>query len=312
MKLSKPLSLGLTAVAMFVAMGSVVSGARAAAEAILIDPIKETVTANAGDIKSLILKIQNNTAEIKDFTVTFKEFTVDDSGSPTELTTPTTANPAAWFGTDSAAFTLAKAASKDVKVTVTVPKNTTAQGYYVTAITTISGQQSGGSNQTKQQLQTLYSVVIGSPTEKMELSQIVPTTKDITLVLHNPGNVHTTVSGKIDLMLNGSVAETYSVDSVNVFPGKDRRVTIAIDALDFETKAYTARVSLAYGHDNKILTASQPLDKSTLQSSSAQSVTVKNTATVVNSKNNDILVYSVVIAGVLLIGVGIFLVVRKK
>ncbi len=285
----------------------------AASEGIVIDPIKETVNLEAGASKSTSMVISNDMGVSQAFTISFKEFTVDTAGMPSDLTAPTESDPASWFTATPAAFTLNGGETKTVVISVTAPSTAKEIGYYVAASILVGGvSDQQASNETKQEIQTLYSVVVGEPVERLEITQISTTDGRIVVRLHNTGLVHTTASGKLDLTLNGEVAETYSISAVNIFPNKYRDVSIAIDAP--ERDDYTAKVSLAYGKSNTVISAEQKLSEAATVDSS-QAVTVKNSATVVSDSGIDmgqVIVYVSLGLGIALIAAGAVLTFKKK
>ena len=285
----------------------------AASEGIVIDPIKETVTIEAGETRVTSMAISNDMGVSQVFTISFKEFTVDSAGMPSDLSSPSADDPASWFTASPSEFTLNSGESKTIEITVTSPAAAKEIGYYVAASILVGGvSDQQASNETKQEIQTLYSVVVGEPAESLEITQISTADGRVIVRLHNPGLVHTTASGKLDLTLNGEVVETYSISAVNIFPAKYRDVSIAIDSP--ERDDYTAKVSLAYGRDNTVITAEQKLSEAATADSS-QAVTVKNTATVVSDNSVDagqVIVYVALGLGVALIAAGAVLTFKKK
>ncbi|HNT30607.1 MAG TPA: hypothetical protein PKL83_06675, partial [bacterium] len=179
----------------------------------------------------------------------------------------------------------------------------------------------GASSETKQEIQSLYSVVIGTPAEQLTIDSLLGvidnnSTAALVLTLNNPGNVHTTASGKIDLIKDGVVAETYSVNSTNIFPGKSRDVTIQIDPLATAISDYTIKATLAYGKSNAILTFDGSWENaSEIQTdTNTQVAKVKNSATVVaeENKSGSLIIYSILGAGLMLIAAGLVLSFKNK
>ena len=290
--------------------------ARANPGGLVVTPAKEIISLEPGEQTDIQIDLKNQSDSARVISVSFVEFTVDASGIPSP-TEPTAAQASTWMVPAEAQFTLPAGETKSLDVSVSVPEETASRGYYVMASLMIENEtEVEASNETKQEIQTLYSLIVGEPTEELTISSIYFVDNIVSLAINNPGVVHSNVSGKIDLLLNGEVAETYSVPSTNVFPSKVRNIAITIDEpdrLDYEVKA-----SLAYGPSNTILTKTVTLEaaKRGAEEGSAQTATVQNTATVVSDttleQNKNTLIIVLVATGSILILAGLIAKQKKN
>lgn len=286
------------------------------ASSIVVDPIKENVAVESGSLTDLSYTLTNNTESTKAVEVSFAEFTADNNGVPSVVDSPSAADPASWFSASEGNFTLAVDESKTITIRVDVPLDLSAQGFYVMAISRIhAAEEQAAANTTAQEVQTLYSLTVGTPEEDLEIIQISPATQSVAITLRNPANVHTTASGKIDIFVNDEIDATYSVTPVNIFPGKSRATTIALDEAPGEK--YEVRVTLAYGRSNRIITGAaffpEDVTPELLDNEKVQSHAVRNQVEVVQTDDSDrTLLYSAGVVGLLLAVAGTVVVLRRR
>jgi len=301
--------LGLTLLLVQPAAGS----AQEMTQSVLIDPVKETIQAQPGESETVTLSITNESTESKAVDIRFAEFTVNDIGVPREVDASEIQGHYDWFSAAENDFVLTGGEQKSLEVRVDVPASAEEMGYYVSALVTVGPENAGtSSNESKQEIQVLYSLIVGTPTESLTIAEIDLVGEELQVVLKNDSDVHVATSGKVDLLLDGTVAESYGIPSTNVFPGKSRLIRIAVDPLD--RPEYRAKVTLAYGADNRIITGETALDADALESDpNAQAAAVSNTVTVVQTNDNpDWLMYALIGIGVAMVGGGAAVYLKKR
>lgn len=299
--------------AAFVAVVLVLPAGIASARNVVVDPIKETLALTAGEETTAELTISNGTDEAKAFEISFAEFTVDDNGVPSIVETPSEARPADWVTIDPAEFSLDAGGEQVVSLVIDVPAEAAEKGYYLAATTLIGPvEEQSASNTTRQEIQSLYSLVVGAPAELLEIESIALTEDQALIRLFNPADVHTTASGKLEIYMDDVLAESYNISPVNIFPGVSRDVPVLIDP---ELPNFSAKATLAYGAANRIVSGSAAYDMNGSDSmdDSAATRTVQNTATVVNTgEEPDWLLYGAGGVGIALLGAGGWLLLRRR
>lgn len=273
---------------------------------ISVDPSEETISSQAGEQQTTTLKISNNTENVQDITIAFHEFTVDENGVPSTPEQTDDPDPATWFAADITEASLAVAEKQDITITIDVPSDASEQGYYVMAIIgSPAADDQENSDEIPPEAQALYYLVVGEPQPSVSIAQIIPTDESVTVVVQNSSAVHTQISGKLDILLDSEILETYTVEPITVFPGQSRNINLAIDTI--EGSGHIARASLVYGSDNTIITAERafdPTDDTTDSASTAASET--------ELSNQDILIYALLVIGAVLIMLGIILTIKKQ
>jgi len=297
--------------AVFAAGALVLPMGVAEARNVVVDPIKETLALTAGEATTAELRITNGTDEAKAFEISFAEFTVDDNGVPSIVETPSEARPAEWVTIDPAEFSLAAGGEQVVSLTFDVPSDAAERGYYLSAITLIGPvEELEASNTTRQEIQSLYSLVVGSPAELLEIESIALSKDQAVVRLFNPSDVHTTASGKLEIYMGDVLAESYNVSPVNIFPGVSRDVPVLIDP---DLPNFLAKVTLAYGAANRIVSGSASFDPNGGGEDNGATRTVRNTATVVSPEDEpDWMLYGAGVGGVVLLGAGGWLFLRRR
>ncbi len=155
----------------------------------------------------------------------------------------------------------------DFEVTISVPENADPGGHFGSVVfRTLPSAQEGTAAAVSQEVAPVILVrVPGDANEDVSLTSfralntpIVTSDRDITLetIVKNDGNVHIKPTGTISIFNTfGQQVGSTPIDSNNVIPGAERKMNATWENPGFRFGRYTAKLTMVYGKDNKIITA---------------------------------------------------------
>ncbi|HSX33635.1 MAG TPA: DUF916 domain-containing protein [Candidatus Saccharimonadales bacterium] len=247
--------------------------------ALKVSPVRDDLTMNPGTSQTIDLFITNLTNVATTLHVASNDFTAGgtEDGQPNIILDETQYAPSHSLKRLIAPlvgdFTLAPQAQKDVKVTITVPKDTAGGGYYG-AIRFYPPQINGQKNlNLAASVGTLVLLrVSGQVVEKMDVASMdvrrgdnaaffFTSNKNLSTVVrfHNTGNVQLEPFGKIELKRFGKQVASFDINNTdprgNVLPDSIRRFTVPLNHISSFGK-FTLVGNFGYGTTGQLLTAS--------------------------------------------------------
>lgn len=270
--------LAAVAVLMGVAAGSTASAA-GGANGLRVSPVRNEVTIKPGESKTIYVTITNVTKAPADLQSVINDFTAsnDESGNPAIILDPNqfaSSHSLKRYADGGGEFTLAPGASKDVPITISIPKNAPAGGYYgaVRFAPAGSGSVAGQQVSLASSVGSLVLVKVpGDVTEQVSIasfdvrsgersSTLFFSGKKLTALvrIQNEGNIQEAPFGKILLKHNGKILESYEINDVdvpgNVLPNSIRRFPVQLKDIK-GMGSYTLVGNLGYGASGQTLTA---------------------------------------------------------
>ncbi len=154
----------------------------------------------------------------------------------------------------------------DFEVTISVPENADPGGHFGSVVfSTLPSNQEGSAASISQELAPVILVrVPGDVKEQASLASFkalntpVTTERDITFetIVKNEGNVHVKPTGTVSIFNTfGKQVASTQVESNNVIPGAERKMSAIWENSGFRLGRYTARLTMVYGNENKLITA---------------------------------------------------------
>jgi hypothetical protein len=243
----------------------------------LVSPVREELTISRGQSQKVTLTIENVTqissvveAVINDF-----EASDDESGQPRILLDDSAVNGNSFKSLVGVLpnITLGSLQKQQIDVTVSVPSDASAGGYYG-AIRFVNAALENQQNVAlAASVGTIFLIQVpGELTESMELVEFTPA-KDgsngrffingnnlsIMTRLRNTGNIHVKPFGKVTITdRSGKVIETYEFNNIepraNVLPDSIRRFEDKLQNQKWFGK-YTVTANLGYGTTGSLITA---------------------------------------------------------
>lgn len=279
-----------------------------------VDPIKETIFLEPGSTAEIELVFSNNAITGREIDFRLSEFTVDESYTPIEVEPADENSPVNWFSGIEEAFELAGGEQKVMALTINVPANAAEQGYYVDAISSVGaiGEQAAA-NTARQEFHTLYSLVVGEPTETIRIEEIQYEDGFLFITVDNPASVHSSVSGEVQIFIGTEEVTQATVRSNNVFPGKQRTLRVALEEIQADQE-YQAEVNLAYGRNVRIANGSAEFRTGSNLVDEVQSSSEIETSFSDDNDKNNVLLYSAIGGGaaVLILVAGTVLVISRR
>lgn len=162
--------------------------------------------------------------------------------------------------------TIAPGQTADFEVTINVPENADPGGHFGSVVfRTLPSPQPGSAATVSQEVAPVILVrVPGDAKEEAGITSfraintpIVTSDKPITFetIVKNTGNVHVKPTGTVSIYNTfGQQVASTQIESNNVIPGAERKMNAIWEDPGFRIGRYTARLTMIYGKDNKIIT----------------------------------------------------------
>lgn len=249
---------------------------------IRISPVRSDITVNPGESRTLVLTVQNITGTGATFQAITNDFIPgnNEDGQPALILDSDKFAPSHSLKRYIAAIpniTVASGDSKNVNVTITVPKDAAAGGYYGAVRFTPTGANDASKNVTlsasvgslilvrvpgdvKENI-SLLSFEMRKGIEATKGSAFFTTNKDLYAVARfkNSGNVHEQPFGKIVLRKGTKVLQTVEINNTdprgNVLPDSVRRFPEKLDKVGSFGK-FTIDGNFGYGTNGQLLSGS--------------------------------------------------------
>ncbi len=248
-----------------------------------ISPVRSDLTINAGSSQTIDVYISNLTAEPADLEGVVDDFTAgtSETGTPYILLNGQKApsHSLKGFVSPIGTFTIGANATKDVKVSISIPAGTSGGGYYGTVrFLPASSNQNKNINLTASVGSLVLVTVPGNYKEFVSLesfdvrkyntstktldspSSIFTSNKNLNAVVrfHNTGDVQDQPFGKILLKKGSTTLETYEINNTtprgNVLPDSIRRYSVPLSGMGSFGK-YTIEGNFGYGTKGQLLSA---------------------------------------------------------
>jgi hypothetical protein len=246
----------------------------------LISPVRVETTLEKGQTETVTLTLEN----VTDITATVKaivndfEPSDDESGQPKILLEENATAQGNSFKSlvqPIAPVTLAAKEKKEIPVTITIPENSSAGGYYGAVRFATDSNEPDGNVALSASVGTIFLVTVpGDLTEQLELIEMTAAkngstgrfflgTGNFSVVtrLENTGNIHVKPFGKV-IITNGSgdTVEEYEFNDNNprdnVLPGSTRKFEDQLKG-DYGFGKYTIKANLGYGNGSGLITVNQ-------------------------------------------------------
>jgi hypothetical protein len=256
------------------AQTSVVGG-----NAIKVSPVRFDVKLDPGAVQQISLLVQNLSPVESTFRAHINDFMAssDESGRPNIILSDTEFAPThslkrmiAPLGN----FTVAAGATKEVKVTITVPKNAPGGGYYAAVRFAPANVDTSENLSLSASVGSLVLLTVnGDIKEEMSVASFDVRKKghlgtffmdnknlEATVRLKNSGNVQVEPFGKITLKRFGKVISQEEINKAegqvrgNVLPDSIRKFTVKLNKVQSFGK-YTLEGNFGYGNSGQLLTA---------------------------------------------------------
>lgn len=259
---------------------SAVLAQSAGGNGIRISPVRTDVVINPGQTSIITLNVQNTTSGDATFKAIVNDFIAgknDEQGQPSLILNDNEYAPSHSLKRYIAAIpdTAIKAGeSKNIKVSITMPKDIAGGGYYG-AVRFVPTGSNGGNNNISLTASVGSLVLVKVPgdiVEKMSLesfdvrtseeapsgSSFFVSNKNLHAVARfkNTGNVHLQPFGKITLKKDGKVLQTTEINNTepkgNVLPDSVRRYTVKLDKVGSWGK-YTVEGNFGFGSSGQLV-----------------------------------------------------------
>jgi hypothetical protein len=277
-------SLGLVVGAFAIVFSSSVLPAAAqtntnGGNALKVSPVRNDLEIKPGATQTIDVYVQNLTAEPAKLKAIINDFVAnkDESGAPSIILDENKSAPSRslkQYVTKIPDFTLQPNENKNIKVTITIPANADAGGYFGAVR---FAPASSDTNQTLSLSGSVGSLVLvrvpGDLKEKANIVSLDVRNKDNhantlytsnknlhgAIRIQNTGNVQLQPFGKVQLKKSGKVLGVYEINNVqprgNVLPDSIRRFDFKLDNLGSFGK-YTLDANIGYGSKGELLTTS--------------------------------------------------------
>lgn len=236
--------------------------------ALAFSPQVLELSANAGDSITNEIRLDNLSDGEVVIDVTPKNFSPQgEEGEVTLTDEDTSFSLADWISVVPKTATLAGRSSQDFTIQINVPNNAEPGGHFGSVVfkTRPPQDQPGAATVSQEVAPIILVAVAGDIVQNAELVEFTASKnfwsneKPITLDtrVRNTGNVHFKPKGEITIKnMFGSEVTTIDLDEKNVLPDSIRKLTTEWGDPGFAIGRYTADLTLVYGEDNTILTAS--------------------------------------------------------
>lgn len=281
-KISRLLVGSIMAVGLLVAgfsgVGSV--SAQTTGNGIKVSPVRSDLTINAGESRTITLSVQNITSGDAEFQAIINDFVSnDENGQPALILDSDKFAPShslKRYMADIPNFTIAAGKTKEVKVTVNIPSNAAAGGYYGAVRFTPAGSNGNSNVVLSASVGSIILVKVpGDIKEDLVIdsfdvrrgedgvggSSFFTTNKKLFAVVRfkNNGNAHEQPFGKVRLLKGDKVLQETEINKTdpkgNVLPDSVRRFNVELTSLGSFGK-YTVQGNFGYGSNGQLLSAS--------------------------------------------------------
>jgi hypothetical protein len=242
-----------------------------------ISPVRTDLTINPGETKTTDVYIQNVSSAVEDLQVVINDFqaSTNESGTPALLLNGKQApqHSLKQYVLPSSDFTLQPNEQKDVKITIAIPEDAVAGGYYG-AVRFAPANVDASKNVTlSASVASLILVKVpGNIKEQVGIASfdarvddhsrsVFTSSKNISAVVRfqNTGDVQEEPFGKIILKKGGKELATYEINNTdprgNVLPGSIRKFSVKLTKVSSIGK-YTLQGNFGYGSNGQLLSAS--------------------------------------------------------
>lgn len=285
LKLSKRLSVLLLLVGVFITgFGGSLASAQstgAAGNGIRVSPVRTDITIDAGQTSTVTLTVQNITSGSAEYQAIINDFVAgnNEDGQPALILDANQYAPSHSLKRYIAPIpnmTIDAGQSKQVKVTITIPKDAAAGGYYgAVRFTPVASEGKSNNNVTlsasvgslilvkvpgdvKENVTLESFDVRTNLTEKGAGSAVFFSNKGLYAVARfkNTGNVHEQPFGKVVLKRGNTILQTTEINNTdpkgNVLPDSTRRFVVKLDKVGLWGK-YTVDGNFGYGTNGQLL-----------------------------------------------------------
>ncbi|HJP96438.1 MAG TPA: DUF916 domain-containing protein [Candidatus Saccharimonadales bacterium] len=277
----------VSALAIIAASGAQAMAATAGSgNALRVSPVRTDLEIKPGNSKTIDVYVTNMSSETVTLHPVVNDFVAgkDESGTPNILLDGNQAAPLRSFkkyASPLADFSIKANEQHDVKVTITIPADADAGGYYgavrfepadVDSSKNLSLSASVGSlvlvtvpgNLVQQaSIASLETRTVDSKTHQESIGSFFTSGKNLVgaVRIKNTGNVQVQPFGKIQLKKSGKVVATYEINNTqprgNVLPDSIRRFEFDISTKATSFGKYTLEANLGYGDKGQLLTATK-------------------------------------------------------
>jgi hypothetical protein len=282
-KISAAVSALFAGVLLVFAASPAFAAATGSGNAMRVSPVRSDLTIKAGSSQTVDVYVTNLTSSSADLKGVIDDFTAgnDESGTPYILLNGEKApsHSLKGFVSPLGTFTVASHATKDVKVTIGIPKGTSGGGYFGAVRFLPASTNSNKNVNLSASVGSLVLVTVPGPyKEQMSIasldvrrkntktntlgssSVLFTTNRNLFGVVrfHNTGDVQEEPFGKIILKKGSKILGSYEVNSTqprgNVLPDSIRRFTVQLKDLGSFGK-YTIEGNFGYGTKGQLLSA---------------------------------------------------------
>ncbi len=253
-----------------------------AGNAIRVAPVRTDLTVQPGETKQISISLQNLTDATVEYQAIVNDFVAADgeSGQPALILDADKYAPShslKRYIADIPNVTVGSQQTKDVTVTITIPKDAAAGGYYGAVRFAPAGSADPTKNVTLsasvgslilvkvpgdiKENMTLASFDVRTSPEANGGSSVFFSNKDLYAVARfkNEGNVHEQPFGKVILKRGSKVLQTVEINNVdprgNVLPDSIRRFSVKLDKVGAWGK-YTVEGNFGYGSSGQLVSGS--------------------------------------------------------
>ncbi len=242
-------------------------------------PVRTELVINPGESRTITLTVQNITRTSADYQSIINDFVTNgEEGQPALILDADKFAPShslKRYITPIPNTHIPAGESREIKVTISIPKDAAGGGYYGAVRFTPAGSQGERNVTLSASVAPLLLVKVpGDIKEDMSISSfdvrrgsdgvggssIFMTNKDLFSVVRfeNKGNVHEQPFGKVRLLKDGKVLQETEINAsdtkANVLPDSIRRFSTPLDKVGSFGK-YTVEGNFGYGSDGQLLTA---------------------------------------------------------
>lgn len=232
-----------------------------------LSPPTFELSANPGDVLENTLRVENLTSKPMMILVDRRNFTALGEEGAIGLTEEETSfSLASWIAVTPSEVEIPARSSKTFTFKTNIPLNAEPGGHFGSIIFRVGGQKMPGQTGAvvSQELGALVLLrIAGKTAEQASLESFAAQKRlwekgpvNFEVRVKNEGNVHFKPTGVITIVnFFGKKVATFNIEPKNVLPGAIRKME-ATWGQKFLLGKYTATVSLTYGSQGKILTAS--------------------------------------------------------
>lgn len=256
------------------------SDAKSQGNGIKISPVRTDLVINKGETKIMTINLQNVTGAEATFKAIINDFVAgkDEKGQPALILDDNEYAPTRSLKKhilDIPNVTLKANETKEIKVSISIPSNATAGGYFGAVRFALASSDGGQSVTLSASVGSIILVKVpGEIKEKMDInsfdvrrgaegvggSALFTTNKDLYAVVRfkNYGDVHEQPFGKIEVKQGKKLVQSIEINNTdpkgNVLPDSIRRFNVKLDKIGSFGK-YTVIGNFGYGENGQLLSA---------------------------------------------------------